>query len=128
MTDFVLFELPCISAGERNRQEFYILLTVHLDVILVNDQLYTLFSMYLFHASTRFEQQVLIIRGIKLCQYIVWYNTLWWVTVLCAGRKPGFSPRPITIGFVMDEVALDRCFCENFCYTPYSLIQLSLAL
>jgi hypothetical protein len=34
---------------------FYILLTVHLDVILVNDQLDALFSMYLFHASTCFE-------------------------------------------------------------------------
>jgi hypothetical protein len=38
-------------------------------------------SMYLFHASTCFEQQVLIIRRIKLCQYIIWYNTVWWVTV-----------------------------------------------
>jgi hypothetical protein len=60
---------------------FYILLTVqHLDVILVNDQLYALFSMYLFHASTCFEQQVLIIRRTNLCQHIIWYNTLWWVT------------------------------------------------
>jgi hypothetical protein len=49
---------------------------LHLDVILVNDQLDALFSMYLFHASTCFEQQVLIIRRIKLCQYIIWYNTL----------------------------------------------------
>jgi hypothetical protein len=44
--------------------------------ILVNDQLDALFSVYLFHASTRFEEQVLIIRRIKLCQYIIWYNTL----------------------------------------------------
>jgi hypothetical protein len=42
--------------------------------------------MHLFHASTRFEQQVLIIRRIKLCQYIIWYNTLYWLTVLCADR------------------------------------------
>jgi hypothetical protein len=56
--------------------EFCILLTVHLDVILVNDQLDALFSTYLFHISACFEQQVLIIRRIKLCQYIVWYNTL----------------------------------------------------
>jgi hypothetical protein len=55
---------------------FYILLTVHLNVILVNDQLDVLFSVYLFHASTCFEQQVLIIRRIKLCQYIIWYNIL----------------------------------------------------
>ena len=55
---------------------FYVLLTVHLDVILVNDQLDALFSIYLFHAPTSFEQQVLIIRRIKLCHYIIWYNTL----------------------------------------------------
>jgi hypothetical protein len=42
-------------------------LTVHLDVILVNDQLDALlFLMYLFRASTRFEQQVLIIRRTTL--------------------------------------------------------------
>jgi hypothetical protein len=45
-------------------------------LILFNDQLDSLFSMYLFHASTCFEQQVPIIRRIKLCQYITWYNTL----------------------------------------------------
>jgi hypothetical protein len=55
---------------------FYILLTVHLEVILVNDQLDALFSMFLFHASTCFEQQVLIIRRIKICQEIIWYNPL----------------------------------------------------
>jgi hypothetical protein len=42
--------------------------------------------MYLFHASTCFEQQVLIIRRTKLCQYI-WYNTLWWVTLWRAGQE-----------------------------------------
>jgi hypothetical protein len=40
------------------------------------------FSMCLFHASTCFEQQVLIIRRANLCQYIIWYNTHWWVSVL----------------------------------------------
>jgi hypothetical protein len=44
-------------------------------VILVYDQRDALFSMYLFHASTCYEQQVLIIRRIKLCQYIIWFNT-----------------------------------------------------
>jgi hypothetical protein len=34
------------------------------------------FSVYLFHAYTCFEQQVLIIRRTKFCQYIIWYNTL----------------------------------------------------
>jgi hypothetical protein len=67
---------------------FYILLTVHLDVILVNDQLEALFLMYLFHGSTCFEQQVLIIRRSKLYQYTIWYNTLWWVTVWRAWRDP----------------------------------------
>jgi hypothetical protein len=33
------------------------------------------FSTYLFHASTCFEQQVLIIRRTNLYQYITWYNT-----------------------------------------------------
>jgi hypothetical protein len=40
------------------------------------------FLMYLFHASTCFKQQVLIIRRTNLCQYIIWYNTFWWVSVL----------------------------------------------
>jgi hypothetical protein len=62
----------CIDEVE---EEFYILLTVHLDAILVNDQLDALFSVYLFQASTCFEQKVLIIRRIKLCQYTTWYNT-----------------------------------------------------
>jgi hypothetical protein len=39
------------------------------------------FLMYLFHASTCFEQQMLIIRRAKFYYYIIWYNTLWWVTV-----------------------------------------------
>jgi hypothetical protein len=38
------------------------------------------FSMYLFHACTCFEQQVFIIRRTSLYHYIIWYNTLWWVT------------------------------------------------
>jgi hypothetical protein len=45
---------------------FYISLNLHLDVILDNDQLDALFLMYLFHATTCFEQQVLIIRRAKL--------------------------------------------------------------
>jgi hypothetical protein len=65
-----------MKTAKINFVTFYILLSVHLDVILVNDQLDALFSVYLLHASTCFEQQVLIIRRIKLCQYIIWYNTL----------------------------------------------------
>ena len=48
-------------------------------MVLVNDQLDALFSLYLFYATTCFEKQVLIIRRIKLCQYIIWYNTFYWV-------------------------------------------------
>jgi hypothetical protein len=61
-------------------------------LILVNDQLDALFSMYLLHASTCFEQQVLIIRRIKFYQYIIWYNTIYLVTVLCADRHTTQSP------------------------------------
>ena len=42
------------------------------DDFLVNDQLDAFFPMYLFHACTCFEQQVLIIRRVKLCLYIKW--------------------------------------------------------
>ena len=55
---------------------FYISLTVHLSIILVNNQLDALFSMYLFiyfaslHVSSN---PVLIIRRIELYQYIIWY-------------------------------------------------------
>jgi hypothetical protein len=47
---------------------FYVLLTVHLDAILGNDQLDALFLnvFILFYACTCFEQQVLIIRRAKL--------------------------------------------------------------
>jgi hypothetical protein len=45
------------------------------------------FLMYLFYASTYFEQQVLIIRRAELYQYIIWYNTFWWVTVCLAGQE-----------------------------------------
>jgi hypothetical protein len=45
------------------------------------------FSMYLFHASTCFEQQVIIIRRIKLCQYIIWYNTLVAECLACRHAK-----------------------------------------
>jgi hypothetical protein len=45
---------------------FYILLTVHIDAILGNDQLDALFLNVFIYASTCFEQQVLIIRRAKL--------------------------------------------------------------
>jgi hypothetical protein len=46
--------------------EFYVLLTVHLDAILGNDQLDALFLNVFIYASTCFEQRVLIIRRSKL--------------------------------------------------------------
>ena len=50
-----------------NMLNFYILLTVHLDVILVNGQFDALFLQCIyFNASTCFEQQVLIIRRTNL--------------------------------------------------------------
>jgi hypothetical protein len=44
-------------------------------------------SVYLYHAFTCFKQQVLIIRRTNLCQYIIWCNTLWWVSVWRAGQE-----------------------------------------
>jgi hypothetical protein len=55
---------------------FYVLLTVHLDVILVNDQLDALFLNVFISRLYMFRTQVLIIRRAKLCLYIIWYNTL----------------------------------------------------
>jgi hypothetical protein len=56
---------------------FYILLTVHLGVILVNNQLDALFSIYLFHISTCFEQPSAHHQANQLYQYIIWYISLW---------------------------------------------------
>jgi hypothetical protein len=50
------------------------------------------FSLYLFHASTCFEQ-VLIIRRTKFYKYIIWYDTIWWVTV----RRAGTSQSPTRV-------------------------------
>src|SRR5215813_5864615 len=71
---------------------FYVLLTVHLDVILINNQLDALFSnvFIYFNASTCFEQQVLIIRRANLYKYTVWYNTL--IGDCLAGRPARQSP------------------------------------
>ena len=74
---------PRVCTRQTDRQEdkmFYIPLTVlHLDVMLVNNQLDALFSKgiyFYFYASTCFEQQVLIIRRFSLYQYTIWYNIL----------------------------------------------------
>jgi hypothetical protein len=64
------------------------------------------FSMYLFHAFTCFEQQVLIIRRTNLCQYIIWYNTLWWVTVRRVGQDfpPDRHVRQVTHHIVLYQM------------------------
>ena len=59
--------------------EFYISLTVHLCIILVNNQLDILFSMYLFIYFTSLHvssNTVLIIRRIEFYQYIIQYISL----------------------------------------------------
>jgi hypothetical protein len=70
--------------------EFYILLSLHLDVIMVNDQLDALFfnvfisRLYMFRGTSAHHQEDQLV---SMCQYIIWYNTLWWVTVWCAGQE-----------------------------------------
>jgi hypothetical protein len=51
------------------------------------------FSMYLFHACTCFEQQVLIIRRANLYQYIIWYNTLVGDCLTCRSRGKSWPAR-----------------------------------
>ena len=78
------------NVPNRNNSKFYILLTVHLDVMLVNNQPDTLFSKCIysyFYTSICFEQQVLIIRRLSLYQYTIWYNIVWCVSVCRAGRQ-----------------------------------------
>jgi len=56
---------------------FYILLTVHLGTILVNNQLDALFQcIYLFQFSTCFEQPSAHHHENQLYQYITWYVSL----------------------------------------------------
>ena len=57
--------------------EFYILLTVHLGVILVNNQPDALSSMYLFHFSACFEQPSAHHQENKLYQYIIYQNYIY---------------------------------------------------
>jgi hypothetical protein len=47
---------PGLSESDKEKQEFYILLTVHLRTNLVNNQLDAQILMHLFHFSTCFEQ------------------------------------------------------------------------
>jgi hypothetical protein len=73
-TQFAYCQQFCIlkaAVSTETRQSlcfiFYILLTVHLDAILGNEQLDALFlNAFISYASTCFEQQVLIIRRTKL--------------------------------------------------------------
>jgi hypothetical protein len=56
---------------------FYVLLTVYLDIILVNDQIDAqLFPMCLFQFATCFEQPCAHHQENHLYQYNVWYISL----------------------------------------------------
>jgi hypothetical protein len=53
-----------------------------------------------------------------------------WLRSLVAGlspQRPGFEPRSIHVGFVVDEVALDRFFSE-FVGFPLSIYHSTVAL
>jgi hypothetical protein len=56
-------------------------------VILVINQLDALFSIYLFHFSTCFEQPSAHHQENQLYQYIIWYISLWQMTVRYAGQE-----------------------------------------
>jgi hypothetical protein len=74
---------------------FYISLTVHFSIILVKNQLDTLYSMcLLFHLSTCFEHLVLIVRRVKLYQYSIWYISHYVgdCLVCCPDRRTRQSP------------------------------------
>ena len=55
---------------------FYISLTVHPGIILVNNRLDSLISMYLFHSFTCFEQPNAHHQENQLYQYLIWYISL----------------------------------------------------
>jgi len=59
--------------------EFYVLLTVHLGIILVNNQLDAQFSfrICLFQISTRFEHSCAHHQENQLYQYDIWYMSLY---------------------------------------------------
>jgi len=61
---------------------------VHLGIILVNNQLDALFSMYLFIYFTSLHvssNPVIIIRRVEMYQYIIWYMSL----CVCRSGIPG---------------------------------------
>jgi hypothetical protein len=59
-------------------KEFYISLTVHLGIVIVNNQLDAFFSnVFIYFTSPHVSSNpVLIIRRIELYQYIIWYISL----------------------------------------------------
>jgi len=72
-------ELGCGNINDFYRLIFYIyiLLTVHLVTILVNNQLDALFQCTcLFHFSTYFEQPSAHHQENQTYQYIIWYVSL----------------------------------------------------
>jgi hypothetical protein len=66
-----------LPAADLKHLSFYISLTVHLGIILVNNLLDALFEcIYLFHFSTCFEQPSAHHQENQLYQYIIWYISL----------------------------------------------------
>jgi hypothetical protein len=56
---------------------FYISLTVHRGIIIVNNQLDGLLNVFIYFPSLHVSSNpVLIIRRIEFCQYIIWYMSL----------------------------------------------------
>jgi hypothetical protein len=67
-----------INVSEK-QEMFYVLLTVHIGIILFNDQLdaqFFFFGKCLFQSSTCFEHSSVRHQEIQLCQYDIWYVTL----------------------------------------------------
>ena len=57
---------------------FYVLLTVHLGIIIVNNQLaYILFGIRLFRYTTCFEQPCVRHQENQLYQYDIWHMSLY---------------------------------------------------
>jgi hypothetical protein len=98
---------PCVLTLECQRllNPFYILLTVHLGVILVNNQLDALFSIYLFLFSTYFEQLSAHHQENQLYQYIIWYI---YITLVddCLVCRSGVPDSHIQVIYIPDDVLL----------------------
>jgi len=87
-----------------NETKFYISLTVHLGIILVNNQLDALFQctrIYLFHFSTCFEQPSAHHQENQLYQYIIWYISLF------VGDWPAYQAVTYKAWYIPDDVLIN---------------------